>query len=166
MSGKGKAKQDTHKAKTVEPEPRPDPQNEALEKFKALFQKTDKKKSGKISVPEFKDLMKSNFEDVDPNVIAEINEVADENGNITLDAYLNFMKINFLDSEEEEVIRAFKVFDKDNKGYLSCAEFKHILTTLGDKFSSDEVDEVFREANLKPDGRLDYVDFVEFWKSK
>ncbi|MEG7727201.1 hypothetical protein U2063_15550, partial [Listeria monocytogenes] len=78
-------------------------------------------------------------EDVDPAVIAGINEVADAQHNLTMDAYLNFMKVNFLDTEEEDVIRAFKVFDKDNNGYLTCAEFKHILTTLGDKFTEDEV---------------------------
>lgn len=139
---------------------------EAIEKFKSLFTKADKKKLGKISVNEFKDLMRVNFEDVDPSIIASISEVTDQHNNISLDAYLNFMKVNFLDTEEEDVIKAFKVFDKDNNGYLTCSEFKHILTTLGDKFTEDEVDEVFREANLRGDGKLNYVEFVDFWKSK
>jgi len=168
MSGKGK--QDTKKAKVEEkPVVKQVPMSaneEAVEKFRALFTKADKKRSGKITINEFKELMRVNFEDVDPNVISGINEVADNNGNITMDGYINFMKVNFLDTEEEDVIRAFKVFDKDNNGYLTCAEFKHILTTLGDKFTEDEVDEVFREANLKGDGKLNYVEFVDFWKSK
>ena len=165
-----KQDQKTAKAKVEEKpqhkEPERSPNEEALEKFKALFLKADKKKSGKININEFKDLMKQNFEDVDPEVVAGISQVADGYGQITLDGYLSFMRTNFLDTEEEDVIRAFRVFDKDNNGYLTCAEFKHILTNLGDKFSEDEVEEVFREANLKGDGKLNYVDFVEFWKAK
>ncbi len=164
-----KKKQETHKAKKSE-EPKVtqtmSANDEALEKFRTLFIKTDKKRAGKISVSEFRDLLKNNFEDIDPNVLSEVNDAADDYGNVTQESYLNFMKVNFLDSEEEDVIRAFKVFDRANNGYLACAEFKHILTTLGDKFTEEEVEEVFREANLRGDGKLNYVEFVEFWKSK
>ena len=146
----------------------PNQQKNALEvtKFQELFEKADKKKQGKIMLNEFKDLMKANYPEVDQNVINEINEALDQDGNLTHKAYINFMKINLLVLDEEDVISAFKVFDSGNYGYLSCAEFKHILTSLGDKFTEEEVEEVFREANLKSDGKLNYGQFVDFWTKK
>lgn len=32
---------------------------------------------------------------------------------------------------EEEIIEAFKVFDKENNGLISAAEMRHIMTNIG-----------------------------------
>ena len=32
---------------------------------------------------------------------------------------------------EEEILEAFKVFDKDGNGFISAAELRHIMTNLG-----------------------------------
>ena len=35
---------------------------------------------------------------------------------------------------EEEILEAFKVFDKDGNGFISAAELRHIMTNLGNLF--------------------------------
>ena len=35
---------------------------------------------------------------------------------------------------------------------------------MGDKFSQDELDNLFNECSLDINGILDYQDFINFWK--
>ena len=41
---------------------------------------------------------------------------------------------------EEELIEAFKVFDRDGNGFISAAELRHVMTNLGEKLTDEEVD--------------------------
>jgi calmodulin len=59
---------------------------------------------------------------------------------------------------EEEIREAFKVFDRDNNGFISAAELRHVMTSIGEKLSDDEVDEMIREADQDGDGRIDCND--------
>ena len=34
---------------------------------------------------------------------------------------------------EEELIEAFKVFDRDGNGFISAAELRHVMTNLGER---------------------------------
>jgi len=43
---------------------------------------------------------------------------------------------------EEEILEAFKVFDKDGNGFISAAELRHIMTNLGEKLTDEEVHRV------------------------
>jgi calmodulin len=56
---------------------------------------------------------------------------------------------------EEEIREAFKVFDRDNNGFISSAELRHVMTSIGEKLTDDEVDEMIREADQDGDGRID-----------
>ena len=61
---------------------------------------------------------------------------------------------------EEEIREAFKVFDRDNNGFISPAELRHVLAAIGKKLTDDEVDEMLVEAGQ------DNVDSVDcMWKN-
>lgn len=62
-----------------------------------------------------------------------INEVdADGNGTIDFPEFLTMMARKMRDTDSEEEIReAFKVFDRDNNGFISAAELRHVMTNLG-----------------------------------
>ena len=63
---------------------------------------------------------------------------------------------------DAELIRlAFRVFDKDGSGAITAAEFKHFMTTMGEKFSEEEVDEIIAEVDKDGDGEIDYEAFVQ-----
>lgn len=57
---------------------------------------------------------------------------------------------------ENDIREAFKVFDKENKGYITASELRHIMTNLGEKLSDDEADEMLMEADRDGDGQIDY----------
>ena len=50
---------------------------------------------------------------------------------------------------------AAQVFDRDNNGFISAAELRHVMTSIGEKLTDDEVDEMIREADQDGDGRID-----------
>jgi Ca2+-binding EF-hand superfamily protein len=56
---------------------------------------------------------------------------------------------------EEEIREAFKVFDRDNNGFISAAELRHVMTSIGEKLTDEEVNEMIREADQDGDGRID-----------
>ena len=75
---------------------------------------------------------------------------------LTTTEFLTMMARKMKDTDSEEEIReAFKVFDRDNNGFISAAELRHVMTSIGEKLTDDEVDEMIREADQDGDGRID-----------
>merc|ERR1711884_448484 len=66
----------------------------------------------------------------------------------------------------EELIEAFKVFDRDGNGFISAAELRHVMTNLGEKLTDEEVDEMIREADVDGDGQINYEEFVKMMMAK
>lgn len=44
----------------------------------------------------------------------------------------------------DDFIRGFRVFDKEGNGYIGAGELRYVLTSLGEKLSDDEVDELMK----------------------
>lgn len=49
-----------------------------------------------------------------------------------------------------EFTKAFKVFDKEDSGYIAVGEVKYILTQLGEKMEESEVEELLKMASVTP----------------
>ena len=78
-------------------------------------------------------------------------------GTIDFQEFLNLMtKTMKNNTQEEELIDAFKVFDSDGNGYIEPSELRHVMTNLGEKLSDEEFDELWREADIDQDGRINY----------
>ena len=92
-----------------------------------------------------------------------INEVdIDGNGTIDFKEFLGLMARKMRDNDsEEELIEAFKVFDRDGNGLISNVELQHVMTSLGENVTMDEVDEMIKEADLDGDGYINYEEFVK-----
>ena len=77
------------------------------------------------------------------------------------------VRVKTEENEEDEIIKAFQTFDVDKDDHISNQEFRHILCNIGtDRFTQEECDEIFKEADLDNDGRLNYREFVAFWRSR
>jgi len=59
------------------------------------------------------------------------------------------------------VLEAFGVFDKDGNGYVSAAEMKQLLTTLGEPLDAGEHEEMMRGVYVDEDGHFNYEEFVK-----
>lgn len=49
-----------------------------------------------------------------------------------------------------------QVFDKNGDGYISAAELRHVMTTLGERLTEEEVSEMVKEADMDGDGQVNY----------
>eukprot|EP00796_Vickermania_ingenoplastis_P005404 gene5404-3891_t len=59
----------------------------------------------------------------------------------------------------EAVKEAFRVFDKDLDGTVSVAEFRHIMTTMGEKYSEEEFRDLIQ--GFEENGSIKYEKFVQ-----
>ena len=91
-------------------------------------------------------------------VIHTENCIFKENDTIGFAEFLTLMSRNMKDrdTEEDEIREAFRVFDKDGNGYISAAELRHVMTSLGEKLTEEEVEEMIIEADTDGDGQLNY----------
>ena len=144
---------------------------EELEEYKEAFALFDKDGSGDITLKEFlkvlKNLGQNLSKDEADKLLKELD--TDGSGSIGFDEFVSYMKKTRIEEEVEDediVIKAFMTFDKDQSGSISNQEFRHILCNLGDKFTQEECDEIFKEADLDNDGVLNYREFVDFWRGK
>ncbi|MBS1889661.1 MAG: EF-hand domain-containing protein [Actinobacteria bacterium] len=51
------------------------------------------------------------------------------------------------------------MFDRDSNLMVSVAELKHVMTSLGEKFTEEEVDEMLRNADVDSNGHLNQAEF-------
>jgi len=134
-----------------------------------VFDLFDKDKDGSITTKELGDVMRAlgaNPTNTElQEMIAEVDK--DNSGKIEFNEFLDLFVRKMKDPDtEEDLIEAFKIFDKDGSGNISAQELRHVMTTLGEKLTEEEADEMIREADTNGDGYIDYVEFVKIMMSK
>ena len=128
-----------------------------------IFDQFDKDKDGKISGKELANAMFSMGQNPTDDEINEMMREVDLNqdGKIDFDEFMILMTNNSPETQaEEEVINAFRVFDKEGNGLIASSELKHIMMTIGDKMSEEEAEEMVNEADIDEDGMINYEEFV------
>lgn len=95
--------------------------------------------------------------------IAELRNYMKEKGGKM--AFSDFLDIMHAHSKQEsipkELLDAFKGMDTQRKGTIPAKDLWHILAKWGEKLSTREVDQIFREANIHPNGQVKYEEFVK-----
>lgn len=102
---------------------------EQIAEFKEAFSLFDKDGDGTITTKELGTVMRSLGQNPTEAELQDmINEVdADGNGTIDFPEFLTLMARKMKDTDsEEEILEAFKVFDKDGNGFISAAELRHV----------------------------------------
>lgn len=153
--------------RTVTYQKKLDVPQEKLDEYKEAFDMFDKDHSGTISVDEIAKIMKNFGNPLSKDEIREMIKDIDTSGDgeLDFDEFVTLMqRQEVVEDDDDEVLRAFKSFDKDQNGYITNNEFRYILTKLGERFTDQEVDTLFRECDLDDDGRLNYEEFIEFWR--
>ena len=67
---------------------------------------------------------------------------------------------------EEELVEAFRVFDREGNGKISAKELKDVMCNFGVKLDDAEGDEMIKEAGADGDGNINYEEFVRMLMAK
>uniref|UniRef100_A0A0E0MJA8 EF-hand domain-containing protein n=1 Tax=Oryza punctata TaxID=4537 RepID=A0A0E0MJA8_ORYPU len=146
---------------------------EQIAEFREAFSLFDKDGDGTITSKELGTVMGSLGQSpTEAELKVMVEELdADGSGSIDFDEFLSLLARKLRDTGAEDGLReAFRVFDKDQNGFISPDELRHVMANLGDPLSDDELAEMLREADSDGDGQINYTEFVkakaehETWK--
>ena len=120
---------------------------------------------GKIDSDQIGDVLRAlNLNPTETEVKKIVQEV-DPNGNKRV-SFEEFLPI-FLSCQGkkeqgtmEDFIEGLRVFDKDGNGFINSAELRHVLTSLGEKLTDDEVDTLLSGVE-DSQGQVNYEEFVK-----
>ena len=62
-------------------------------------------------------------------------------------------------ANEQAILGAFKMFDRDGDGKISGAEFKAVMGSLVEKLTDADAEKMMREADKDGDNHLTYEEF-------
>nr|XP_022334736.1 calcium-binding protein LPS1-alpha-like [Crassostrea virginica] len=142
---------------------------EQINDIKEAFLVFDKDGDGTVSTEELGEVMRSMGQNPTEkellDMIAEVD--VDGNGDVEFDEFLQMMakQMQCTDSPDE-LMEAFQVFDEAKTGYISVAEFRSVMTTLGERLTDDDVDEMIADTGIGGNGFIRYKDFVKHITSK
>ncbi|PWO00817.1 putative myosin regulatory light chain cdc4 [Tilletiopsis washingtonensis] len=129
--------------------------------YKEAFALFDKKGTGHIARESLGDLLRALGQNPTQAEVAEL--VSGAGKDIDFQSFLNILhRPNGFKpaGTPEEFIRGFQVFDKEGNGYIGAGELRYVLTSLGEKLSDEEVDELLKGVQVGSDGNIHYESFV------
>merc|ERR1712154_213204 len=130
--------------------------------YKQAFELFDLNKNGKITHKELKKIMQGlgqNPTEVEiDELVKEID--ADGDGTIDFDEFLAMLtrKAN-TNQMEDDIEKAFKVFDKGNRGKIGPNELREIMLGLGEDLTDEQLQIMIKEIDSDGDGYVTFEDF-------
>jgi len=87
-------------------------------------------------------------------------------GPINFTMFLTMFGEKLNGTDPEDVIKnAFACFDENGTGKIDEEYLRELLTTMGDRFTQEQVDEMFRDAPIdNKTGDFDYMEFTKILK--
>ncbi|KAJ3046513.1 Dynein regulatory complex protein 8 [Rhizophlyctis rosea] len=67
---------------------------------------------------------------------------------------------SYVRDDEEKLFRAFQALDTENKGFLLPDDLRAAMTTEGEAFSTEEIDEMLMACTDPAEGKIYYEDYV------
>ncbi|KAL3578110.1 hypothetical protein D5086_019614 [Populus alba] len=124
---------------------------EQIVEFREAFCLFDKDGDGCITVEELATVIRSLDQNPTEEELLDMISEVDSDRNGTIERLMR----------RKSLRRRFKVFDKDQNGYISANELRHVMINLGEKLTDEEVEQMIKEADLDGDGQVNYDEFVK-----
>ena len=141
---------------------------EKVEEYRDAFELFDKDGSGTITVEELHNVITSMGQKCTlQNAKDMIKEVdTDENETIELGEFIEMMeKKSKQDKGKDELLEAFKTFDKNGDGKISHSELKIVMKNMGSNMDDAEIAMMITAADLDGDNQISFEEFKQMMKS-
>ncbi|KAL9236927.1 hypothetical protein vseg_011539 [Gypsophila vaccaria] len=139
---------------------------EEIKGIKAMFTNMDTDNSGSITYEELKTGLAQLGSKLTEAEVKQLMEAADVDGDGTID-YTEFitatMNRHRLETEEN-LLKAFRYFDKDNSGYITTDELETAMKEYGIA-DENSIKEILSEVDTDNDGQINYDEFCAMMKN-
>ncbi|WOL05957.1 hypothetical protein Cni_G14688 [Canna indica] len=134
---------------------------EDIKGLQQMFKNMDTDNSGTITFEELKTGLRRLGSKLTEAEIKQLMDAADVDKSGSID-YIEFITATMHRhklEKEENLLKAFKYFDKDDSGYITRDELRHAMSQYG---MGDEatIDEVLDDVDTNKDGKINYDEFV------
>eukprot|EP00996_Jenningsia_fusiforme_P004905 NODE_5788_length_637_cov_34.312925_g5393_i0.p1 GENE.NODE_5788_length_637_cov_34.312925_g5393_i0~~NODE_5788_length_637_cov_34.312925_g5393_i0.p1 ORF type:complete len:155 (-),score=40.91 NODE_5788_length_637_cov_34.312925_g5393_i0:115-579(-) len=120
----------------------------------------DDKKTDKVTKNDFVHIIRSLGR---KHTEAEIAEITKSLGDpVTMEEFLNYMRKPYQGPTEQDLITALQAFDGNDSGFLKQTELVSLLTTLGEKMSEEEVQQIMKDVKVDDEGRVQIAEFARY----
>ena len=130
--------------------------------FQETFMLYDNRGDKKIPVSSIGDVLRALGQNPTEAEVTKLSHQHKSNDRISFEAFLPIMvavsKAKKGDTAED-FIEGLRHFDKDGNGYISSAELRHLLTTLGEKLNDEETEQLMA-GHEDSQGNVNYEEFV------
>ncbi|XP_014102787.1 troponin C [Bactrocera oleae] len=141
---------------------------EQLRIMRNAFKAFDHDERGHIEYNDVQTILEILGQKLDDKAIKALIKEVDKSNSGKLD-FSQFCKLaaRFVEVEEDtpalvgELKEAFRVYDKEGKGYLTVQVLRDILRELDDKLSASDLDMIIEEIDADGSGTVDFDEFMQ-----
>uniref|UniRef100_T1J7U2 EF-hand domain-containing protein n=1 Tax=Strigamia maritima TaxID=126957 RepID=T1J7U2_STRMM len=133
-----------------------------INEFQEAFSLFDKRGDGKINISQLGDALRAMGQNPTEGEVKKCSIQHKPDERISFDVFLPILQTvnkNQSNDTAEDFIEGLRHFDKDGNGYISSAELRHLLTTLGEKLTDEEVEQLLT-GHEDSQGNINYEEFV------
>lgn len=133
-----------------------------IAEYQEAFSLFDQRGDGKISISQLGDVLRALGQNPTEAEVKKCCPQQKPDERIGFEVFLPILQTvskNRSTDTAEDFIEGLRHFDKDGNGYISSAELRHLLTTLGEKLTDDEVEQLLN-GQEDSQGNVHYEDFV------
>ncbi|KAM7337442.1 hypothetical protein ACRRTK_003561 [Alexandromys fortis] len=136
----------------------------AVPEYKECFSLYDKQQRGKIKATDLLVSMRCLGASPTPGEVQRHLQThgIDKHGELDFSTFLTIMHTQIKQEDpRKEILLAMLMADKEKKGYIMASELRSKLMKLGEKLTHKEVDDLFKEAGIEPNGQVKYDTFIQ-----
>jgi len=134
-----------------------------IQEFKEAFNMIDQDRNGFITQDDLAGMFSSMGKDPPAAYLEDM--IKEATGDINFTTFLTLFGEKLHGTDPEDVINnAFKCFDPEGTKSIPGEELKRLLTSMGERFTKEEVEEMFNEQELDSAGNFDYIEFTRLIK--
>merc|ERR1719220_43399 len=93
------------------------------------------------------------------NYSAEVDE--EETGKFSFNMFCQVSAKFMIEDDEEEMKEAFRIYDKDNQGFITNDTLKEILREIDSTLTEEDLDGIVEEVDEDGSGTMDFDEFQE-----
>ncbi|TRY66978.1 hypothetical protein TCAL_05972 [Tigriopus californicus] len=134
-----------------------------IAEFQEAFMLFDTKGDGMIPANQVGEVVRALGQNPTEADIRRLVQNNNNEGRVTFETFLPILHAvsqKQMTDTVDDFVEGLRHFDKDGAGFMSSAELRHMLTSLGEKMTEEEV-EVLIHGQEDSQGNINYEDFVK-----